>query len=88
MYISGLLAQRPFSTEETWFLQVTTKEKQEQGGEALLTRCLGLFISPSAHIISDTALQRPEHREESSPEPLKYSQLLISHSLEGRLAHG
>lgn len=47
----------PFSMEETCPLQVTAKEKQEQGCQALLICCLGLFTSPSStHIISDTPL--------------------------------
>lgn len=39
--------------EETWSLRVTREEKQEQGGQALLTGCLGLsvYVSIGSHPI-------------------------------------
>jgi hypothetical protein len=48
--------------EEIWFLEIRTTEKQEQGSQGFFMCCLGLFISSSStRIISDTALQLPEH---------------------------
>lgn len=74
-----------FYIEAVCFLEIKTTEKQEQGCQGLLTCCLGLFLPhqfTSFLTLHFNCLDTV--RKKGFYESLKSSQLLISHSNEGK----